>query len=79
MLDWVNGNERLSPSQLEWVERRFRDLELDADDGSANLWSSGKVPRGVADKTARQLETGKVKIGGKEFALSKPTRPPGRS
>ncbi len=35
----------LTKAQFEWVERRFRQLELDAD-VALNLHSEGKVPSG---------------------------------
>lgn len=80
MLDALTerGQERLTVPQRDWVRDRAEDLGHLPDAGSANLWSAGKVPRGIADKTARQLESGTATIRGREFKLERPLRPPGR-
>lgn len=41
----LSPKRRLTKAQFEWVERRFRQLELDAN-VSLNLHSEGKVPDG---------------------------------
>lgn len=74
---------QLTLKQREWAEARFDELELDADEGARNLWSSGQVPRGMVDKShgeVRQLETGVVTIRGKRFSLAtgQPLKGPGR-
>lgn len=79
MLDALEaGQQRLTVPQRDWVRDRCEDLGLLPDEGAQNLWSSGRVPRGTADKTARQLEAGVATIRGREFKLERPLRPPGR-
>lgn len=35
----------LTPAQRDWVERRYKRLELDAEEGAQNWVSSGKVEK----------------------------------
>ena len=67
----------LTSPQREWARDRCEDLEL-LGEAAQNLWSSGRVPRGIPDKSARQLESGTATIRGREFKLERPLRPPGR-
>lgn len=47
----------LTRPQRQWAEDRYQALELDAEEGAANLFSSGKVPRGIPDPSARHFES----------------------
>ena len=57
--------KRLSPKQAEWVERRYKYFELDAEEASENWVSSGKVA--------------KTDVVFPYEKLPRPTLPPGRS
>jgi hypothetical protein len=63
----AGGVARLSTKQREWVDRVYHKLQLDAEEGSANLFSSGKVKK-TGKETVYPWETG-----------PKPLKPPGRS
>lgn len=41
----LSPSRKLTKAQFDWVERRFRQLELDSD-VALNLHSEGKVPEG---------------------------------
>ncbi len=62
---------KLSKAQYDWVERRFRQLELDTE--SMNLHSSGLVPEGRVHGVAKV--TFPWENGG---PMSRPLDPPGR-
>jgi hypothetical protein len=61
----------LSHAQREWAERRYTGLELEADEASLNLVSSGKVK-----KTSPTLETVKTILKHVPEQFRKPVRPP---
>ncbi len=59
----VSRGVKLSKKQKDWIERRWRGLELDAEEGSANLYSSGKVDKTGGDKVQLPWEKpGYVKV-----------------
>lgn len=43
----------LTKPQREWADRRYKELELEDEEGSENLHSGGAVPDGVPDPTKR--------------------------
>jgi hypothetical protein len=63
----AHSDKALTKLQREKVEKAWKrlGLDLDADKGSKNLWSSGKVPLG------KPLEF--------PYNLTRPLKPPGRS
>lgn len=65
MLDGLPKFKKLSAKQHDWVRSRFEQLELDAEEGSMNLVSAGKIPRGRD-----------VRMGFED--MPKPKSPPGR-
>lgn len=67
----LGKSARLSKAQFDWVERRFRELELDAG-GSLNLHSEGRVPRGLMPGAKP------VVFPWEEGGAGRPLKPPGR-
>jgi hypothetical protein len=68
----LSPKARLSRAQLDWVERRFRDLELDAN-VSLNLHSEGRVPEGRIHGVPPVVFPWE-----REGGLKRPLDPPGR-
>lgn len=68
------GQYGLSRPQRDWVEGRFRELELDAGEGALNLHSAGLVPQGVPER--RAPGGGRLPLEFERMPL--PKRPPGR-
>jgi hypothetical protein len=74
MRDWLDGGEErsLSERQREVATKAAHDKGVWSEP-AANLWSSGKVPRGILmPKTDGEKRAAAV-LG------NRPTRPPGRS
>jgi hypothetical protein len=73
MLEYLDGgkNRELSPKQRDWARSAGIAKGIISDEAE-NLWSSGKVPRGIPTKKTR----------GEEIAASvlaqRPMLPPGR-
>jgi hypothetical protein len=67
------GKGGLSPAQREWAERRYAQLDLDADEPSLNLVSSGAVKKDVSTATTIARVLAFV-----PDQFRKPERPPGR-
>ncbi len=67
----LSPTAKLTRAQFDRVERRFRELELDANE-SLNLHSEGRVPSG------RMHGVPPVVFPWEKDPGSKPTKPPGR-
>jgi len=67
----LSPSTKLSKAQYEWAERRFRELELDADE-SLNLHSEGRVPRGLMPGAKP------VVFPWEREGARRPLKPPGR-
>lgn len=77
MLDWLDGpdspdNVTLSAKQREWASAVALAHGLVTEE-TQNLWSSGKVPRGIQTKKTRGEEKAAAVLA------NKPLRPPGRT
>jgi hypothetical protein len=68
----LSPKAKLTKAQFDWVERRFRELELDAGE-SLNLHSEGRVPDGRIHGVAPVVFP--WENGG---PMSRPLGPPGR-
>lgn len=68
----LSPTARLTKPQFDWVERRFRQLELDAD-VSLNLHSEGRVPDGRLHGVPPVIFPWE-----KEGGTKRPLAPPGR-
>jgi hypothetical protein len=67
----LSPRSSLTKAQHEWVEKRFRQLELDTE--SLNLHSSGLVPEGRVHGVAQVKFPWEVEGG-----MARPLDPPGR-
>lgn len=74
MREWLDGGEHrsLSDRQREVAKRAALQKNVWVEE-SANLWSSGKVPRGIPTKKS----DGEMRAA--DVLANRPMRPPGRS
>ena len=67
MLERARRGVVLTEKQTAWIEDAYKRLDLYAEEGAENLWSSGKVARGAPIETPSLLRR-----------ENPPKRPPGR-
>lgn len=68
----LSPRAKLTKLQFDWVERRFRELELDANE-SLNLHSEGRVPEGRVHGVPKVVFPWE-----KGGPMTRPLDPPGR-